>query len=597
MNFKFANKEYNVKFWNGEKLSSKIVLDTETTVVPFYMTPELVTIQAYDGSSDVFYISLQNTQRFFEIHHESDFIFHNAPFDLDVLFHNNSFTHTQSSLYDAERIYDTSVLYRLYHLAVAGFIPFKYNLNYITQKLVGETLDKDSDTRVTFEQYLGKPVEDISEEHLIYGAKDVVATYLCYEELMRRIKRLDKDGTLLSHNIQVKGELALLHIHKNGIGFDLKLRDEWMSSMNHHLDIVKHRMACWGWYRGLKGNKQKFESICKDILNIDLPYKYKGDIVEKRGEKWYFLEGNNAGCEAPEGNLSTSREDLEPFSNKSFIKDYLKFIEMEKATTFVRDIESDTVHPRYNSMVNTGRTSCSKPNFQQLPRAGDVRNMFKAKKGNTLIITDYSAIELATLSQVSYNKFGESVMGDKINDGADLHRYYASVLYSKDITDVTKDERQSAKAANFGFPGGLGIDTFIQFARGYSLNLTREEAQQMKDTWFEAFPEMKKYMKDEVGYVYTLTGRKRGNTTYCAEKNTPFQGLAADGAKLALYNLDKAGFKVVGFVHDEIICEVLEQDAEKLVKDMEQIMIDSMKIVVPDVKIGVESQISERYCK
>ena len=61
----------------------------------------------------------------------------------------------------------------------------------------------------------------------------------------------------------------------------------------------------------------------------------------------------------------------------------------------------------------------------------------------------------------------------------------------------------------------------------------------MKKVWFDAFPEMEDYMKNEIGEVFTLTGRKRGNTSYCAEKNTPFQGLAADGAKIALYNLDK----------------------------------------------------------
>ena len=110
----------------------------------------------------------------------------------------------------------------------------------------------------------------------------------------------------------------------------------------------------------------------------------------------------------------------------------------EKATTFVRDVHVDRLHPRYNSLVNTGRTSCSSPNFQQLPRIGGIREMFRARDGHTLVITDYSAIELATLSQVSLNMFGESIMGDKINEGHDLHKYYASVMNRCDIDDVTK---------------------------------------------------------------------------------------------------------------------------------------------------------------
>jgi len=188
-------------------------------------------------------------------------------------------------------------------------------------------------------------------------------------------------------------------------------------------------------------------------------------------------------------------------------------------------------------------------------------------------------------------------MRDKINEGTDLHKYYASVLFGVEEKNVEKWQRQAAKAANFGFPGGLGIETFIEFAKGYDITLTSDEAQHMKDTWFAAFPEMKEYMQGEEGHVWTLTGRLRADTTYCAEKNTPFQGLAADGAKIALYNLMDAGFKLVGFVHDEIITEVPENIAEKMRGLQEEIMVNSMSLVVPDVKISVESTISPRYCK
>jgi DNA polymerase I-like protein with 3'-5' exonuclease and polymerase domains len=104
-------------------------------------------------------------------------------------------------------------------------------------------------------------------------------------------------------------------------------------------------------------------------------------------------------------------------------------------------------------------------------------------------------------------------------------------------------------------------------------------------------------MQNEKGHVFTLTGRKRGNTTYCAEKNTPFQGLAADGAKLAMYELCKEGFTITGFVHDEIICEVPEENVEELKNKMEEIMIKGMKKVVPDVAVGVESEVSKYYTK
>ena len=119
----------------------------------------------------------------------------------------------------------------------------------------------------------------------------------------------------------------------------------------------------------------------------------------------------------------------------------------------------------------------------------------------------------------------------------------------------------------------------------------------MKNQWFNAFPMMKKYLQGEEGFVETLTKRMRANTTYCQEKNTPFQGLAADGAKIALYDLIKVGYKVVGFVHDEIITEVDTDKAEELLDLQEHIMVVSMKSVVPDVDVAVESTISREYCK
>jgi DNA polymerase-1 len=295
--------------------------------------------------------------------------------------------------------------------------------------------------------------------------------------------------------------------------------------------------------------------------------------------------------------ISSKGEDLEPYRKEPFVNAFLRFQELEKAVSFVKNVESDKIHPRYNLLVNTGRTSCSKPNFQQLPKLGGIREMFTASKGNTLLITDYSAIELATLSQVTYDRYGYSKMREQINAGIDLHKYYASVMHDCTPDMVSKQQRSEAKAANFGFPGGLGIDTFIEFSRGYGLELSTDVAQDMKNTWFKAFPEMRKYMQNEDGHVFTRTGRLRGNTSYCAEKNSPFQGLAADGAKLALYELDKAGYKVVGFVHDEIICEVPEKDAESLLPEQEKIMIRAMQSVVPDVKIGVESMISKVYTK
>ena len=569
---KFLNKTYNILEWSGQRLNSLIAIDTETTMVPFHMTPDMVTCQVYDGKEDIYFIPKNKLRVFFNKHLHSTFIAHNAIFDMDVLAKEIG-RDMIIEIYDQNRIKDTSILYRLLHLAAIGHTPFKYNLNLLSKKYLGIELTGKEDIQCDFSRFLDQDLSEIPAGHLEYAAKDSVATYHVFLALKSLIAPYDTFGTELTHDIQVKGEFALTHIRKNGIGFDLSRRDRWINEQNKELSILSERLGTWGWVRGQKGIKNRFEDI---ITSLGLAGKIPTTT---------------------DGSISTKRDDLEQFGNLPFISDYLRFIELEKATTFVRDIENERIHPKYNSILNTGRTSCSKPNFQQLPRVGGIREMFRAARGMCFIITDYSTLELCTLAQVLKDKYGTSTMGDLINEGRDLHKYYASVLHGVPEKDITKSQRQEAKAANFGFPGGLGIETFRQFSAGYGLELSSDKAQDMKDAWFNAFPEMRGYLNNEQGYMYTTTGRRRGDTTYCAEKNTPFQGLAADGAKLALYNLDKAGFKIVGFVHDEIICEVPSSKAESLLQIQERIMVESMEKVVPDIKISVESQISERYCK
>ena len=462
-------------------------------------------------------------------------------------------------------------MYRLLGLARNGFVPRRYSLAEVTNELFGIELSKETEIRSNFEQFKEKQIEEIPKIFLNYGAKDVIATFQAFIRLKSLIL-ITQSKTLLSHQIQIAGNLALNRIYKNGIGFDEERASLLLEQIYSKLDKFTRKLATYGWVRGERGNQARYNSIVDHLGLNKLP-------------------------KTPTGDYSMREEDLKPFKDIPFVSMYLKYKSLEKTTQFIRDLKGPRVHPRYDLLKNTGRTGCSKPNFQQLPRDGEIRSMFKADEKSTFLITDYAAIELSTLAQVLYDQFGESVMRDKINEGRDLHRYYASVLFGVEEEKVEKWQRQAAKAANFGFPGGLGLDTFIEFARGYGLKITRDEASNMKKAWFDAFPEMKEYLNGEQGYVWTRTGRLRSNTTFCAEKNTPFQGLAADGAKLALYNLMDAGFKIVGFVHDEIITEIPESQAKTLTIKQEKIMIDSMKIVVPDVNVGVETTISKRYCK
>lgn len=560
----FLGKTYNIKTWNGEYLGKDVTIDTETTVVPSYLVPKMLLCQAYGDLAQTCYtVPAESLAHFFEIHKRSDLIMQNAAFDVRVLEKAMDAEGFFYPFYDEDRIWDIGILYRLYHLAIVGFIPPKYNLQLMAQKILNVHLDKDDDIRMTFEN-------GITQEHIEYGCKDVLATYFIYKHLKSMIAQLPTK-TWLTHNIQIAGDYVLKRIHENGIGFDLNAKYKWLNEAEKKLDIYANVLACWGWVRGVKGVKSAFNRIIES-LKIPLPRTETGDYVSKA-------------------------EELEPYKGNQFIKNYLDYVELEKAMSFVINNDSARVHPRYNVLVNTGRTSCSSPNFQQLPRAGGIREMFIPSPGHKLICIDYVAIELAALAQVNILQNGYSVMGDMINAGKDLHKYAASQIYNIPEEQVTKSQRQLAKILNFGLGANMSAATFVDYAAGYDVKLTQTESQFLKDSWTHIFPEMLRFwnISNDSLTNTTITGRMRADCTYTAFLNTSFQGLAADGAKIAMWELQKAGFKIVGFCHDEVVIE--SRNPEKDVAICEKIMQDGMSIVIPDVDIRTEAQIVDRYCK
>ena len=368
MKARFLNKDYEIKIWDGQQLGKNVAVDTETTFVPFTQTPDLITFQAFDGSR-VFYVRLGDIRKFLGQHAESILIFHNAAFDIDVICKHLS----KNMMYDHARnyfdewinkgtIYDTAILYRLLGLATNGFVPHKYNLALVTNELFGVELDKNEEIRTTFEQFKGQDPVHIPEHYLRYGALDVIATFYVFNSLLSAASATGST-TQLSHQIQLAGAIALNRMYKRGIGFDVERATEVLNRLYSEMAVHQDILATYGWVRGFKGSKERYEWIVRDYLQLDLP-------------------------RTEDGSVSSKSEDLEKYKDNHFVKSYLKFIELEKQSTFLRDLNNELIHPRYNYLLNTGRTSCSNPNFQQLPRDGEIRGCFTATSGNTFLITD-----------------------------------------------------------------------------------------------------------------------------------------------------------------------------------------------------------------
>lgn len=227
---------------------------------------------------------------------------------------------------------------------------------------------------------------------------------------------------------------------------------------------------------------------------------------------------------------------------------------------------------------------------------------------------DYPQLELFTLAQCCVSYFGQSKLADALNSGLDPHLAMAAQIvgctYEEAKARITDDDidnaRQTAKVANFGFPGGLGIAKLCLFAKKtYGVNLTEAAAKRLKEQWFATWPEMVLYFArinklcdtdDGKARVESLfTKRFRGGTSYCAACNNGFQALGADCAKEALWRVAREQYdtptsalyntRTVAFVHDEIIIEAPLTTAHEAAMRLADVMCEGANQYLIDVPV------------
>ncbi len=271
--------------------------------------------------------------------------------------------------------------------------------------------------------------------------------------------------------------------------------------------------------------------------------------------------------------------------------------------------EGGRVHTSFNQNVTaTGRISSTEPNLQNIPVRTDVgreiRKAFIASEGNVLVDADYSQIELRLLAHMS----GDKTMIDAFNSNDDIHARTASEVFRVPLSEVTKAQRSAAKAVNFGIVYGIS-----DFGLARNLGISRKTAGEYIEMYLERYPGVRDYMQKSVeegrrkGYVSTLLGRRRElpeinsdkyNTRAFGERvamNMPIQGTAADIIKMAMVKVYKtlsdSGLRarLILQVHDELLIDTPEEEAEKVAAMLKELMQGAMKLNVPllaDVETG-----------
>lgn len=426
-----------------------------------------------------------------------------------------------------------------------------------------------------------KNMRDISPAGICdYAAEDADITLRLYNVLKPRLKEADVED--LFYNIEMPLVPVLAEMEMNGVLLDTNALAETSKVFTDRMtQIEKNIYELAGHQFNIASPKQVGEVLFGEMKIVDKPKKTKT------------------------GQYVTSEEVLQQLRSKAPIVDHiLEHRGLKKLLgTYVDALpklinpHTGHIHTSFNQAVTaTGRLSSSDPNLQNIPVRGEdgkeIRKCFIPEPGCLFFSADYSQIELRVMAHLS----GDKNMIEAFREGYDIHAATAARIYKEDINNVTRDQRTKAKRANFGIIYGITV-----FGLAERLEISRDEAKQLIDGYFETFPQVHDYMEKakqlarEHGYAETFFHRRRylpditsHNATVrnFAERNAinaPIQGSAADIIKIAMIRIyerfrrEGIKSKMILQVHDELNFSVLPEEKEQV----EKIVLEEMQNAYP----------------
>ena len=296
----------------------------------------------------------------------------------------------------------------------------------------------------------------------------------------------------------------------------------------------------------------------------------------------------------------------------------LAFREQEKtsqqAQSLLKALSLDgRIHARFEPVGTiTGRFSSKEPNLQNVKR-GVMRTAFRAPEGKALVVADYSQVELRAVAAIA----GDKVMLEAFRNGEDLHRKTAALVLGKPEAEISKFERQTAKAVNFGLIYGQSAAGLVRYARtSYDVEISLEEATKMRERFFASYRGIAAWHKHawrkaaEIAgsadcCAHTATGRRRlmplGGEDwprFTTLVNTPVQGTCGDGMKMAMVRIGALlppEAEMVATIHDELVVLANKSDAEAVKTMVVEEMRTAMAGLLPGVPIEVEAGVCSNW--
>lgn len=483
-----------------------------------------------------------------------------------------------------------SIQCQLWDTMVAHFLLYpdenKHNLNHLSETYINYSpvkidslIGSKKDGQLSMSLLDGNEIKD-------YAAEDADVALQLHNVFEKKLK--ETETIKVFEDIEMPLIPVLVEMERNGVALDTA----FLKQLSHQIEKELHRIETHIYH--LAGTR----------FNISSP-KQVGEIL------FEHLKISESAKKTKTGQYATSEDVLIKLQDKhSIVKEILNYRELIKLkTTYVDALpkminpKTQRLHTTFNQTIAaTGRLSSDNPNLQNIPIRSElgqqVRKAFVATDDNVLLSADYSQIELRIVASLSED---ESMIS-AFQHHKDIHISTAARIYGIPESEVTKEMRHKAKSVNFGIIYGQGA-----FGLAESLGISRTEAKNLIQNYFEKYPKIKQLMDSLIesarknGYTTTLYGRKRwlpdihsanGNVRANAERiaiNTPIQGTAADMIKIAMINIFQKlkkhhlKTKMLLQIHDELLFEVPPDEIQEVKSIVEKEMQNALKLKVPVV--------------